>query len=72
MTLTSLNVDQLASGLMTTGTNRFGKLFGCNDGITYNALSAAAGGVRIDNTGVKIFPNSTSTVAYKYYQIRYI
>ncbi|TDX86862.1 Ig-like domain-containing protein [Epilithonimonas xixisoli] len=70
--LTNLNVDQLASGLMTAGTNRFGKLFGSNDGVNYTALSAAGGGIRVDNTGIKTFPNLTPTVSYKYYQVRYV
>ena len=74
--LNSLTVTQANLGLMTIGgASRFAKLYGSVDGVDYTVLSAAAGGIRVDNastTTAKIFTNATPAVSYKYYQIRYI
>ncbi|MBD8083946.1 beta strand repeat-containing protein [Chryseobacterium caseinilyticum] len=65
--LTSLSVNQAASGMAPA--NRFGRLFGSNDGVNFTAISAATG-VALNSATVTFAV--TSTTSYRFYEIRYV
>jgi len=66
VTLSSLTVTQIASG-MSTNTSAFGKLYGSVDGVSYILLTSG-NGIALNTTSVT-FANAVST-PYRYYQIR--
>ncbi|WP_262149125.1 hypothetical protein [Chryseobacterium foetidum] len=63
--LTSLSVNQAASGMAPA--NRFGRLFGSNDGVNFTAIS---NGVALNSATVTFAV--TSTTSYRFYEIRYV
>lgn len=67
ISLTSLSITQAANGMAPA--NRFGRLFGSNDGVNFAPISAAAG-VALNSTTVSFAV--TSTTPYRFYEIRYI
>lgn len=61
--LTSLTVTQTANGMSTNG---YGKIFASADGLVYSEWSPTA----VALSAASVTFNSTTTNAYKYYQIR--
>lgn len=66
--LSSISVVKSVQGFTTA--SGYGKLYGSNDGITYDLLTSG-NGVSLTTEGTLTFSNSNTT-AYKYYQIRFI
>jgi len=66
VTLSSLTVTQIASG-MSTNASTFGKLYGSVDGVSYILLTSG-NGIALNTTSVT-FANAVTT-PYRYYQIR--